>query len=493
MSGLPEKLYTADQVKKIDSCAIHKHGIPGYELMERAGKALFEAAQQRYPEASRWVIVCGAGNNAGDGYILARLAANAGKQVRLYALMSPDQLSGDALSAARDWLEADGGVLSWPPESDEESPGLLFDALLGTGLDRPVEGEYADAISWMNAQSCAGFAVDIPSGLNADTGQILGLAFQADHTVTFIAMKQGLFTSDGPDSSGEVIFDDLDVPSEVYQCIANSGFFIRENLLSKNLPERLRNAHKGDFGHVLISGGNKGMAGAVRLAGEAALRSGAGLVTVATHPDHSATLNLTRPELMVSGIKKEKQLKKLFQRADVLAVGPGLGTSQWSREVFSACLDSGLPMVIDADGLNLLAENPLVLSGAILTPHPAEAGRLLGMRTADIQSDRVLHARQLAEKYQSVVVLKGCGSVVAAPDGTYSICPLGNSGMATAGSGDVLTGIIAAFLGQGLEPVEAAATGVVAHAAAGDLAANMMGEYGLLAGDIIDALPGILD
>lgn len=492
MSGLPEKLYTADQVRRLDACAINEHGIPGYELMTKAGWALFDAAQERYPDSTSWVIVCGAGNNAGDGYVLAKLAKAAGKRVRLYALCSPDSLGGDALTAATDWLEADGEVLAWPPRQDDRNPDLVFDALLGTGLDRRVEGNFADAIDWMNGCDCPGIAVDIPSGLHADTGQVMGTVFRASHTVSFIGMKQGLLTAFGPDFTGELIFDDLDVPADVYDCIDKSGLIIRENILVKNLPERLHNSHKGDYGHVLVVGGNEGMSGAARLAGEAALRSGAGLVTLATHPGHSAVLNLARPELMVSGVSGAKHVQKLFQRADVLAAGPGLGKNKWSEEVFSECLESSLPMVIDADGLNLLAEDHQDLSSVILTPHPTEAARLLGVSTGEIQSDRVSSALRLAEKYQAVVVLKGCGTIVSSPDEGYSICPLGNPGMATAGSGDVLTGIIAAFLAQGLDSYEAAVTGVVAHAAAGDLAAGMMGQHGLLAGDIVDALPGVL-
>ena len=460
--------------------------------MIKAGWAIFDAAQQRYPDSESWSIVCGAGNNAGDGYVLAKLGKASGKQVRLYALCSPDSLRGDASSAASDWLRKGGEVLSWPPGPDAGAPDLIFDALLGTGLDRQVEGKFAEAIDWMNGQDCPGIAIDIPSGLHADTGQAMGTAFRASLTISFIGLKQGLLTASGPDLVGELIFDDLEVPASVYQCIRKSGLIIREKILGKNLPERLRNSHKGDYGHVLVLGGNESMSGAVRLAGEAALRSGAGLVTLATHPAHSDTINLARPELMVAGVSRAKHVQKLLRRSDVLALGPGLGSDDWSRKVFSACLESGLPMVIDADGLNLLAQDHQDLSSVVLTPHPAEAARLLGVSTAIIQSDRVSSALQLAEKFKAVVVLKGCGTVVAGPDGDYAICPLGNPGMATAGSGDALTGIIAAFLAQGLEDYDAATTGVVAHAAAGDLAAGMMGQHGLLASDLIDALPGVL-
>jgi NAD(P)H-hydrate epimerase len=325
MSELPAKLYTAEQVRRLDACAIQERGIAGYELMNRAAGAVFAVARQRFPNARNWVLVCGAGNNGGDGYVLARLALRAGLDTALYALKPPDQLAGDAHTAALDCLKAGGIVRSWPPEPPARQPDLLIDALLGTGLDRSVEGDYRAAIEWMNAQHCPRLAVDIPSGLNADTGQVMGLALRADATVSFIGLKRGLLTCDGPDFTGELIFDSLQVPPDTYDSVKNSGIVIHEKLLTELLKPRARNTHKGQFGHVLVAGGNTGMAGAVRLAGEAALRTGSGLVSVATHGAHAATLNLARPELMVSGIDDEGDLEPLLERATVLAFGPGLG------------------------------------------------------------------------------------------------------------------------------------------------------------------------
>jgi NAD(P)H-hydrate epimerase len=486
-----EKLYTADQVRRLDSCAINQHGIPGFELMKRAGSVVFETAVSRYPDARRWVVICGSGNNAGDGYVVARLAKQAGKDVALYALRPYETLNGDALTAAQEYVQSGGEVKAWPP-SDESRPDLVIDALLGTGLDRTVEGDYAEAISWMNAQKCPGIAVDIPSGLNADTGQVMGQAFNALCTITFIGLKQGLFTSDGPDYAGEVVFNKLDIPDKVYLSEANSGLIIREKFLASSLVPRKRNSHKGTFGHVLVVGGAAGMAGAVRLAGEAALRTGAGLVSIATVPSHASYLNMDRPELMVSGVANEAELGGLIDKASVLAVGPGLGTDSWAVGMFNACISNDSPLVVDADGLNILANNPSTRDDWILTPHPAEAGRLLQTDTETIQNNRVEAAKGIAQKYQAVVALKGCGTVLAAQDGSYAICPLGNPGMATAGSGDVLTGVIASFLGQGLNTWDAAAAGVVAHAMAGDHAAAMLGERGMVAGDMVESLPGIV-
>jgi NAD(P)H-hydrate epimerase len=287
---------------------------------------------------------------------------------------------------------------------------------------------------------------------------------------------------------------------------------IREDIIAQNLPKRLRNTHKGSYGWLLGVGSDLGMSGAVRLCGEAALRSGAGKVTLVTRPEHAGLVNLACPELMVRGMDSGAALAGLLARVDALVAGTGLGRSGWSRELFTACLESPVPMVLDADGLNLLAELAPSLQGHdsdtdsdpnshrhlplrrwILTPHPAEAGRLLDRSAAAVQRDRVGVAQELAARYRAVVVLKGCGTVVADADGRYAICPLGNPGMATAGTGDVLSGVIGALLAQGLDCWAAATTGVVAHARAGDLAAAERGERGLLASDITRALPTVLN
>lgn len=462
--------------------------------MERAGQAVFAAARIFAPEARCWLVACGAGNNGGDGYVIARLAAEAGMDVEVLALKDPDGLSGDAAIAAGAWQSAGGAMRAWSADLEPAAPDLVVDALLGTGLDREVGGDYAAAIRWINRLSCPRIAVDIPSGLNADTGRVMGVAVQAQLTVSLIGLKRGLFTADGPDCAGRVSFAGLEVPIQVYDAVENSGELIHEQIIKDRLKPRRRNAHKGDFGHVLIIGGIAGMSGAPRLAGAAALRSGAGLVSIATDPLHAHHMNTGLPELMAHACDSAQALEPLLERASVLAVGPGLGMRRWSRELLEACLESSLPAVLDADALNLLARQQAAqpAGGWILTPHPAEAARLLGTETQAVQSDRVGCALQIAERYGSVVVLKGCGTVVANPQGLYAICPLGNPGMATAGSGDVLTGVIAGLLAQGLDPWTAARTGVATHAVAGDHAAARLGERSLLAGDITDQLHTVL-
>jgi hydroxyethylthiazole kinase-like uncharacterized protein yjeF len=470
--------------------------------MERAGRAVFEVACAAWPGAQRWLILCGAGNNGGDGYIVARLAQAAGLEVTLCAFKTPTALGGDAAIAAQRWTAAGGQCAAWPIAAGAEFD-LVVDALLGTGLDREPAGAYGEAVDAVNAIGRAGcpvVAVDIPSGLQADSGVILGRAVRAQLTVTFIGNKRGLFTADGPDCAGSVHFSDLETPDTVRDSESNSGIIIRENIISKLLPKRRRNSHKGSYGWLLGVGSDHGMSGAIRLCGEAALRSGAGKVTLVTQPDHASLINLACPELMVRGMENGEALESLLNEVDALVTGTGLGQSEWSRSLFDRCVAAPIPMVLDADGLNLLAQrlpdlanSELPLGRWILTPHPAEAGRLLDCPAAKVQRDRVAAAQSLAHRYQAVVVLKGCGTVIADPADRYAICPLGNPGMATAGTGDVLAGVIGAMLAQGLDCWEAALAGVVAHARAGDLAAARHGERGMLASDITRLLPAALN
>jgi len=487
-----DKLYTAQQVREQDYSAIHEFNIAGYELMERAGRAILDDTLARHPAARRWLVMCGPGNNGGDGYVVARMAAADGIDVSLCSLVDTQRLKGDAALALADWQAAGGRVLTWPlpgkPEFD-----LAVDALLGTGIDRAVRGEYRQAIEFLNQLDCPKIAVDIPSGLNADTGCVMGHAVRAVSSVTFVGRKRGMYTADGPDYCGRISFNDLSIPARCAAQITAAGSLVRLDFLSSRLQLRARNSHKGSFGHVVSVGGLAGMSGAIRLCGEAALRSGAGRVTLATDPAHAALINLGRPELMVRPVATAADLLPLLTDDMVLALGPGLGRSAWSESLFEICLDTRVPLVVDADGLNLLAvkESAAVRGNWVLTPHPAEAARLLGSTTAAVQQDRVAAAQAIASRYGAWVVLKGCGTVIAAADGAYAICPLGNPGMATAGSGDVLSGIIAALLGQGWGCREAAIGGVVAHAYAGDLAAQAVGEMALVAADIITRLPQV--
>ena len=480
----PLPLYTAAQVRELDRRAIEDAGIPGYELMCRAGRALAALVEAQWPGCTRVGILCGAGNNGGDGYVLARLLRASGREVWVRTLADPSALRGYAAHAATDYSDAGGG---WAP-FDGELPGdtpLLVDALLGTGLDRPVEGAWKDAIQAVNDHPAEVLAVDIPSGLHADSGTVLGAAVEARHTLTFIGRKRGLYTGAGVHHSGRVHFDTLEIPPQITATMAPTAELMHA---AAPLPPRRRDAHKGHFGHVLVVGGAPGMAGAVRLAAEAAARCGAGLVSVASHPVHATSIDVACREIMVHAVEDAGGLEALLARATVVVVGPGLGRGDWSQRLLGRLLDSGLPLVLDADALNLLAIDPQQNDDWILTPHPGEAARLLGCSTAEVQHDRFAAAQALASRYGGVVVLKGAGTLVASADGLPRVCAAGNPGMASGGMGDVLSGVLGALRAQGLGPAESAAAAVCLHGQAADSAAAAGGERGLLAGDLLQPL-----
>jgi NAD(P)H-hydrate epimerase len=483
-------LYTAAQVRELDRRAIEDAGIDGYELMCRAGAALLRQVEQDWPNARRVTVLCGPGNNGGDGYVLARLLRETGRDVQLLALIDPAALQGAARQAADDYRAADGGIVSYSgslPAATE----LLIDALLGTGLDRPVEGVFEQAIEQINEHPAPVLAADIPSGLHADTGRALGITVQADATVTFIGRKRGLYTGAGVQLAGRQVFAGLDVPAAIFDGIQADVRLLHADVAG--LPPRNRDAHKGCFGHVLIVGGAPGMSGAARLAAEAAARGGAGLVSVATHPQHAACLNASRPELMVHAVENTDELNPLLSHASVVVVGPGLGQSEWSRGLFEKVVDSHLPLVVDADALNLLANDPLRKDNWILTPHPGEAARMLALSTQAVQQNRFAAVKDVQTKYGGVVLLKGSGTLVAGATPPVELCPFGNPGMASGGMGDVLGGVIAALLAQGVPAGHAAGLAACIHGRAGDLLADRYGERGLLAGDLLTEIRRLIN
>jgi len=396
-------------------------------------------------------------------------------------------LSGDAARAAQDWQACCGRV----DEADAAIEGeVVVDALLGTGLDRAPADDWAELIERMNRSGLPILAVDIPSGLRADTGMPLGTTVRAELTVTFIGNKRGLYTGQAGRWCGERCFVDLETPAEIHAALAADATLLDAAELSELLPPRPADTHKGDLGHVLVVGGDTGMAGAPVLAGMAALRAGSGLVSLATRAGHAALAVTKRPELMAHGAETLEELNALIERADVIALGPGLGQGEWSQALYRHSLASGLPLVVDADGLNLLGASGGRAERWVLTPHPGEAARLLEASVAEVQADRFAAARELARRYQAVIVLKGHGSLVADSQGRVDACPYGNPGMASAGMGDALTGIIASLIGQGLDLFDAARCGVMIHALAGDAAAS--GRRQILATDLIEHLADIL-
>jgi NAD(P)H-hydrate epimerase len=483
MSAMPRELWTAAQVRELDRRAIETHGIAGRELMERAGCAALDALLQRWPAAREVTVLCGGGNNAGDGYVLARRAMQRGLAAKVVALAAPETLRHDAAAACANYQAAGGAIEPWTG-GVLPGDGPLVDGLLGTGLDRALEGRYAEAVAALNASGRPVLALDIPTGLHADTGRILGVAVRASVTVCFIGLKLGLFTGRGRACAGEMLFAGLDVPERIEAGLEPAARRLEPACLRDWLGPRARDAHKGHFGHVLVVGGDHGMGGAALLAGRAALRSGAGLVSIATRPAHAAAMFAAQPELMCRGVEAPRELEPLLERATVLVAGPGLGRSGWAQELLAAALDSGLPCILDADALNLLSEHPRRIARGVLTPHPGEAARLLDSTAPEIEADRPAALRALQSRFGAVVVLKGAGTLVAGAGPVPWLCDAGNPGMASGGMGDVLSGLIGGLAAQLHDLERAACAGVLVHALAADDAAAA-GERGLAAGDLL--------
>ncbi len=493
-NDFPTDLYSATATRELDAALI-AGGIAGLELMQRAADALWQALSGRWPRAGVLTVFCGAGNNAGDGYLLAERAQSAGWTVAVYWLADPQRLQGDAATAWQRAQAAGIQIQAWEP--DLPLDGILVDALLGTGISGEVRNHFAAAIAAINASGLPVLAVDLPSGLDADSGRVWGIAVKAQLTVTFIAAKLGLMTAEGPDHCGELVFAPLaELPDERPAPLAR--VIDLPGLLAER-PARSLAAHKGQFGHLLLLGGDHGMGGAIMLAAEAALRSGAGRVSVLTRPEHVPALLARCPEVMVRAIDEHSDVAELLARVSALVVGPGLGQATWSRSLLEQALNSGLPQVLDADALNVLAADPGLAAKldnrSLITPHPAEAARLLGCSTAQVQADRPAAVHALAQQLGCQVVLKGVGSLttgLSSAPGILGLCRAGNPGMATAGMGDVLSGVCGALLALGLPAASALQLAVQVHAQAGDIAAEQ-GQWGLLASDLIAPMRRLLN
>lgn len=492
LTGL-EPLYTAAETRALDSSAINRHGIAGITLMSRAARAAFDALLSVWPEPDYIQVLCGTGNNGGDGYLLADIANKRGIGVVVYQLGDANKIGGDAALARQQALANGVAVMPWEPGS-LQARGVLVDAMLGTGLGGEVREPYLGAIGELNSLGSPVLAVDIPSGLCSDSGRVLGTAVRADLTVSFIGLKRGLFCLQGPDHAGERLFAGLGVPEAVYAEVPAGCHLLDLDTMLEQLPTRAASSHKGDFGSVLVIGGDHGMGGAGAMAAEAALRCGAGLVRLATRPQHVAAAIARCPEVMARGIDDGLELLPMIDTSTVLVIGPGLGQSDWSAQVLRMGAESGKPMVLDADGLNLLAQGRILPSAArdnwILTPHPGEAARLLDCSTAKVQQDRFAAAHALQQRYGGIVLLKGNGSLIADGKGVF-LSDYGNPGMASGGMGDVLSGTLGALLAQGLGARDATVLGVCLHAAAADLAAED-GQRGLAATDLIPVMRELL-
>lgn len=490
-------LYTASEVYALDAAAI-TGGIPSIQLMKRAGRAAFELLIERYPAPELISVYCGAGKNGGDGYVLAALAAQRKLPVQVIQLTAAEKLAGEARQAHDFAVQESVSIVPFA-QATAPATGVIVDALLGIGLRAAPAGEFAAAIEQINSAGLPVLALDIPSGLNADTGAVAGAVVQAQITIPYIALKRGLLTGRGPAVCGELVLANLDIPAAIYDKVTPSVERLSLGELLPLLAPRAADAHKGDFGHVMVIGGDTGYGGAALMAAEAAARTGAGKVSLATRPEHVPAILARRPEIMACGVVSGQELEPLLARPTLLVVGPGLGRTPWSEQMLQQAIKSGLPLVLDADALNILAEGRVVPvvghqqhSPWLLTPHPAEAARLLGITTAEVQADRFAAVRAISARYNASVILKGAGSLVASSHGLIGVVTDGNPGMATGGMGDVLSGIVGGLVAQGLSAHDAARLGAVVHACAADLAAADVGQRSLLATDLIPYLGQLL-
>lgn len=482
--SIPHSVWPADWLRNAEPEAADSLGLTLYELMQRAGEAAFQIAREHYPETRSWLVVCGRGNNGGDGYVVARLAQAAGIHVTLLAVESDKPPPEEAHQARTAWLNA-GGVPHDPQQAWPSDTDLIIDALLGSGLASAPRENISRLIERINQHPAPVIALDIPSGLLAETGATPGAVVQAKDTVTFIALKPGLLTGKARDVVGRLHYSALGLEPWLLGQEPPIARFDTQQLADWINPRR-PTSHKGDNGRLVIIGGDHGTAGAIRMAGEAALRAGAGLVRVLTRRENIAPLLTARPELMVHELTPES-LDEALEWADVVAIGPGLGQQEWGKKALQKVENSRKPMLWDADALNLLAINPDKRQNRVITPHPGEAARLLNCAVSQIESDRLLAARRLVKRYGGTVVLKGAGTLVAHQD-SLAIIDVGNAGMGSGGMGDVLSGIIAALLAQKLTPYDAACAGCVAHGAAADVLARQSGMRGMLASDLLSTL-----
>jgi len=504
-AGLPQALYSAESVRNLDRYLIDEQGVDGFELMQAAARSAFRQLLRRWPQCRQVLVLCGAGNNGGDGYLLATCALRHGLGATCLVLTDPAKLQGDARKAWQRANEQKISMVTAAQLADAELTGLLeqadvtVDAMLGTGLNGAPRGEFARVIVFCNQSAKGVLALDVPSGLNATTGAAAGDVVAADATVTFIGLKTGLFTGHGPAVCGEVVFEDLGAVLQLGGC-AEPVLATRADWssVSLHMSKRAANAHKGHFGHVLVVAGDRGFGGAGLLVAEAAARSGAGLVSLATRQEHVAAALSRCPSVMSHGVVHGSELAPLLAAATVVVCGPGLGQSAWGQQMLQQVLGCNKPQVLDADALNLMASGlmtnraSVAADNRILTPHPGEAARLLDCTVAEVEIDRLSAARRLQSQYGGTILLKGAGTVIATIHGQMFVASGSNPGLATGGMGDVLAGIAGGLWAQWADPAQAAVTAAALHLAAANVATQQFGYMGLQPSDVIDALPRVL-
>ncbi|MCE0495257.1 NAD(P)H-hydrate dehydratase [Vibrio salinus] len=488
---MPSRLYTAEQVRSGEKLAAKSKELRMYYLMERAGQAVFAIGMAHFPGTEHWLVCCGAGNNGGDGYIVANLAKSVGINVTVWQVGGVSKIKGDARIAYEHWICA-GGQVVLPGEFIPDDVDMVIDGLLGTGLKGDVREETGKIINLINRSGLPVIAIDIPSGLCSDTGTVLGKAVKAAHTVTFIGAKQGLVTGFARDYVGQLHFAGLGVEDIFDELHIPSAWILDKELLTMHLGKRAPSSHKGSHGKGLIVGGGAGMAGALVLASTAALKTGIGMISTVSDPNTVLPVVISKPEVMASGWDDVNNIGKRLDWCNVVAIGPGLGRDSQAEVIYEMIRESELPKVVDADGLYFLARQPSYDAQRVITPHPGEAARLLGCSVSEVEKDRYHAVQDLQNKFGGIVVLKGAGTLVCDSEQCF-VCCAGNPGMATAGMGDVLTGIITSFIAQGHSLLNATRLGVLVHSLAADEDAKEYGERGLVASDLFPHLRNLVN
>lgn len=499
--SVSQQIFTAKQVLEHEAIVAKNAGIEMYALMEQAGLAVFEQISKNTSPKQLMLVLVGKGNNGGDGLVIARLAAIAGYQVKVALLTKVEALQGDAKQAYENLVNH--GAISekltiqpvlqasdWRQIIDPDKPDIIVDAMFGIGFYGQLPKLFEQIIIEVNRRSAFKVAVDIPSGVNATTGDVVSEAFNADVTVTFIALKQGLFTGQAPNYIGDVKFDGLGL-NQAFERHVSTAKAIQTKRNAPKIPPRPKTAHKGTIGLLLAIGGNQGMPGAIKLASQSALRSGAALVSVLSHESNHIIIHTAQAELMIAGKEADDLANtSILEKAKTVLIGPGLASDVWARKLFKRVLSNhnNKPMVVDADALNLLSEQHYVNPNWVLTPHPKEAARLLGCSAQEVEQDRFAAALNIAQKYGGICVLKGAGSVIAHGQSCW-VNTSGNASMASGGMGDVLSGIIAALLMQFDDKLAAVRLAVFLHGYIADQIVGSQGPVGLLASDIVAQLP----
>jgi len=510
-------LVSAKEMQQMDKETIKKFGIPGIVLMENAGRNAVDFFMMQFSQIhhKRIGVLAGHGNNGGDGFVMARYLLSAGEDVIVYLMANHEKLSGDALFNYELLTRMGATIVEIPDDTTLKSQmslmeqrNIWIDALFGTGLNSEIHGRYQNVILWLNSMPCPVFSVDIPSGLNADTGKICGICVAANATITFGHVKIGQVIQAGVKYCGKLAVSDIGIPASITKSISPKHYLLTPSDLSLNFCKRPSDAHKGTSGHILVLGGSKGKTGACAMTAQAAMRVGCGLLTLGVSASLNSILETQLMEVMTLPLLPEHTdilemdafdgIMEALKNKKCMAIGPGMGTQANTIElVLKLLVSSEIPMVIDADALNCLSGHTEYLLNArtthILTPHPGEMARLMGLSTQKIQSDRLTYARHFAASYKVILVLKGEKTIIAFPDGTVAVNPTGNPGMASAGMGDVLTGVIAGIIAQGVPLYRAVTTGVYIHGLAGDILSEKIGNIGFLATDLIQTLPIALE